>query len=172
MIIIFICPVLLIGNYYRTDNWTGDKPFSEFVQRDWHLLFVFLLEEFSIIAVMFLFGFLASRINQKRDKEIESRFENDKYIGIESGNYDYVWFDFANTQRALILKRQDNYFLYVQEYDFHTENWENIGRTSIYDSLEAIKEALLYEYDFYCEENAESDKHGDEIYRSDHGGSL
>ena len=73
---------------------------------------------------MYLFGFLASRINQERDKEIESRFDNDKYIGIESGNYDYAWFDFANIQRALILKRQDNYFLYVQEYDFHTENWE------------------------------------------------
>ena len=49
-------------------------------------------------------------------------------------------------------------------YDYCTGVWKSVG-TSIYDNLEAIKEALFYEYDFYCEENAELDKHGDEIYK-------
>lgn len=37
--------------------------------------------------------------------------------------------------------------------------------TSVYDNLEAVKKALFYECDFYCEENAELDKHGEEIYK-------
>lgn len=81
-----------------------------------------------------------------------------------AADYDYVWVDFANTDRALILKQGDTFRLNVQEYDYNTGNWESVG-TSIYDNLEAIKEALFYEYDFYCEENAELDKHGDEIYK-------
>ena len=99
-----------------------------------------------------------------QDKEILAQWEADKYSGIEPGDYDYVWFDFANTDRALILKQGDTFRLNVQEYDYNTGNWESVG-TSIYDNLEAIKEALFYEYDFYCEENAELDKHGDEIYK-------
>ena len=63
------------------------------------------------------------------------------------------------------MKQGDTFRLYVQEYDCHTGNWESLGMISIYDNLEAIKEALFYEYDFYCEENAELDKHGDEIYK-------
>lgn len=37
--------------------------------------------------------------------------------------------------------------------------------TSVYDNLEAVKKALFYECDFYCEENAELDKHGEETYK-------
>ena len=47
----------------------------------------------------------------------------------------------------------------------HTGNWENCGGVSIYNSLEAVKKALFYEYDFSCEETAESDKFGDKIYK-------
>ena len=89
----------------------------------------------------------------------------DKYLGIKPGDYDYVWFDFSNTERALILKQNDRFMLYVQEYDEHTGNWENLSGVNVYDSLEALKKALFYECDFYCEENAELDKHGDEIYK-------
>ncbi len=171
VIIILICSILLIGNIYRTDSWTGDKPFSEFSQRDWHLFFIFLIEEMVIIGLISLFLYLCFRISKNRDKEILAQdkeilaqWEADKYSGIEPGDYDYVWFDFANTDRALILKQGDTFRLNVQEYDYNTGNWESVG-TSIYDNLEAIKEALFYEYDFYCEENAELDKHGDEIYK-------
>lgn len=126
--------------------------------------FIFLIEEIIILGVMSLCACLGFRINKNRDKEILAQWEADKYSGIEPGDYDYVWVDFANTDRALILKQGDTFRLNVQEYDYNTGNWESVG-TSIYDNLEAIKEALFYEYDFYCEENAELDKHGDEIYK-------
>lgn len=151
-------------NIYRTDNWVGDKPFSEFVYRDWQLLFIFLIEEIIIVGVMFLFVFLACRINKKRDTEIIAQWEKDKYLGIKPADYDYVWFDFSNTERALILKQGDQFRLYIQEYDEHTGNWECFSGVSVYDSLEALKKALFYECDFYCEENAELDKHGDEVF--------
>lgn len=165
VIMVFICSILLIGNIYRTDSWTGDKPFSEFSQSDWRLFYIFLIEEIIIIGVMLLFAYLGSRISQNQYKEILAQWETDKYSGIDPGDYDYVWFDFANTERALILKQVDTFRLNLQEYNYHTGNWESLGATSIYDNLEAIKKALFYEYDFYCEANAELDKHGDEIYR-------
>ena len=165
LIVVLICSILLFVNIYRTDSWTGDKPFSEFSQRDWCLFFIFLIEEIIIIGVMSLFAYLGFRINKNRDKEIIAQWEFDKYSGIEPGDYDYVWFDFAYTERALILKQGDTFRLNVQEYDYRTGNWESFGTTSIYDNLEAVKKALFYEYDFYCEENAELNKHGDEIYK-------
>ena len=164
LIVVFICSVLLFVNIYRTVSWTGYKPFSEFSQRDWRLFFIFLIEEIIIIGVMLLFTHFCFKINRNRNKEIVAQWEADKYSGIKPGDYDYVWFDFANTDRALILRQGDTFRLSVQEYDYNTGDWKSVG-TSIYDNLEAIKEALFYEYDFYCDENAELDKHGDEIYK-------
>ena len=165
LIIVLICSILLVGNIYRTDRWTGDKPFSEFVQRDWQLLAIFLVEELIIAGTMFLFVILVCKISKKRNAEITEQWEIDKYLGVKPGEYDYVWFDFANTERALILKQSDQFKLYVQEYDEHIGAWEFIGGISVYDSLEAVKKALFYECDFYCEANAELDKYGDEIYK-------
>lgn len=167
LIIVLICSILLIGNIYRTDSWTGDKPFSEFVQRDWQLLAIFLVEELIIACTMFLFIILACKISKKRNAKITEQWETDKYLGITPSDYDYVWFDFANTERALILKQDSQFKLYVQEYDEHTRNWESIGGISIYDSLDAVKRALYYECDFYCDENAELDKYGDEMYKEE-----
>lgn len=169
LIVVLLCSVLLIGNIYRTDSWTGDKPFSEFSQYDWRLFFVFMLEEIAIAGVLFLFAFLGFRINKKRDSEITAQLEKDKYSGIKPADYDYVWFDFANTERVLILKQGDQFKLYIQEYDERTGNWESNSGVSVYDSLEAVKKALFYECDFYCEENAELDKYGDEIYKENQG---
>ena len=163
-IVVLICSILLIGNIYRTDGWTGDKPFSQFVQRDWQLLAIFLVEELIIASLLFLFVILACKISKRRNAEITEQWEKDKYLGINPGDYDYVWFDFANTERALILKQGEQFKLYVQEYDEHTGNWESFSGVSVYDSLETVKKALFYECDFYCEENAELDKHGDETF--------
>lgn len=60
-----ICLILLFLNFYRTDNWTGDKPFSEFVGRDWQLFAVFLIEEFIIICVMVVFLAFGSKKHQE-----------------------------------------------------------------------------------------------------------
>ncbi len=114
---------------------------------------------------MALFAYLGCRVNKKRNNEIAAQWETDKYIGIEPADYDYIWFDFANTERALISKHGGNFCLYVQEYDYRTGCWENIDGPSIYDNLEAVKRTLFYEYDFYCSENAVLDKHGDEMYK-------
>ncbi len=162
--VVFVCGVLLIGNILRTDSWTGDKPFSEFAQRDWQLFLLFLIEEMIIFAVMFLFAFLGHRIGEKREIAITAQWEKDKYLGIKPGDYNYIWFDFANTERALISKQGDLFKLYVQEYDEHTGNWLSFNGVSIYESLEEIKKALYFEYDFYCEENTELDKYGNETF--------
>ena len=165
LIIVLICSILLFGNIFRTDSWTGDKPFSQFAQRDWLLFAIFLIEEIIIIGVMFLFVVLAYKIGKKQNIEVNEQWEKDKYLGIKPGDYDCVWFDFADTERALILKQEDKYKLNVQEYDEHTGNWESFSDVSIYDSLEAVIKALFYEYDFYCDENAELDGYGDEIFK-------
>lgn len=165
LITVLILSVLLIGNIYRTDSWTGEKQFSEFSQYDWHLFAVFLIEEIAIVGVLFLFAFLGNRISKKRNAEIKAQFEKDKYLGIKPGDYDYVWFDFGNTERALILKIENRYNLYVEEYDERTGIWENFNEVGIYDSLDSIKKALFYDFDFYCEKNAELDKYGEEIYK-------
>ena len=163
--IILICTIFIFWNIYRTDDWTGDKKISEFAQRDWILLFIFLAEEIIIAGVMVLFVFLACRINKKRDAEIAAQWEKDKYLGINPGDYDYVWFDFSKIERALILKQEDKYKLYIQDHNEHTGNWESIGGVSVYDSLDSLKRALFYECDFYCEQNCVLDKHGDELYK-------
>ena len=159
-----ICLILLFLNFYRTDNWTGDKLFSEFLARDWQLFAIFMIEEIIIICVMIVLLVLGQKRIKKQRELFSKKWETDKYLGIKPGDYDYVWFDFLNTERALILKQGDQFKLYVQEYDIHTENWQSICGVSIYDSLEAVKKALFYEYDFYCEANAELDKYGDEAF--------
>ncbi len=162
-----ICLILLFLNYYRTDGWTGDKPFSEFAQRDWQLLAIFLIEEFIIICAMFIFWLLGNKNTKKQTAMFIEQWEKDKYSGIKPGDYDYVWFDFSNMARALILKQDNQFKLYIQEYDEHMGNWESFSGVSVYDSLDAVKRALYYECDFYCEENVELDKHGDEIYKEE-----
>lgn len=151
-----ICLILLILNYYRTDGWTGDKPFSEFAGRDWQLLAVFLIEEFIIICAMVVFWLLGNNKTKKRTAMFIEQWEKGKYSGIKPGDYDYVWFDFSNKERALILQQGNLFMLYVQKYDDRTGNWESSSSVSVYDSLEAVKKALYYECEFYCEENVEN----------------
>ena len=101
--------LLLILNIYRTDSWTGDKPFSEFAPNDWNLFFIFILEEVLIFVLMILFAFLGGRISRRRNDKIIEQWNIDKYSGIKPGDYDYIWFDFDMTERALILKDGDTY---------------------------------------------------------------
>lgn len=68
--------------------------------------------------------------------------------------------DFYSTRQTLFEIGYRIYVIYER-----TGNWENCGGVSIYNSLEAVKKALFYEYDFSCEETAESDKFGDKIYK-------
>lgn len=160
-----ILGILLVANIYRTDSWTGDKLFSEFVQNDWKLFIIFILEEAIIFILMLFFAFLGGRISRRRDDKIIEQWNTDKYSGIKPGDYDYIWFDFDMTERALILKERDVYKLYVQEYDERTGDWNSVDSVSIYDDLNKLKYALFYEFDFFCEENAELDKNADEVFK-------
>ena len=157
--------VLLIVNIYRTDSWTGDKPFSEFVENDWNLFLVFILEEVIIFVLMIFFAFLGNRISKRRYSKILEQWNTDKYYGIKLSDYDYIWFDFAMTERALVLKKDDVYKLYIQEYDELIGSWDDINSVGIYDDLNKLKYDLFYEFDFFCKENAELDEHGDEIFK-------
>ena len=157
--------LLLILNIYRTDSWTGDKPFSEFAPNDWNLFFIFILEEVLIFVLMILFAFLGGRISRRRNDKIIEQWNIDKYSGIKPGDYGYIWFDFDMTERALILKDGDTYKLYVHEYDERTDDWNSVNSVSMYDDLNKLKYALFYEFDFFCEENAELDEHGDEMVK-------
>lgn len=157
------CPLFLIVNCYRTDSWTGDKPFSAFTGQDWRLFALFMAEEILIVGVMLLFGFLARRISKRQNAEMIARRETDKLFGIKPGDYDAVWFDLTNRKRALILKQGDRVKLYVQKHDEHTGSWEDIGGVRAYDDLETAKKALLSEFDFHCAEADASDERDGEI---------
>lgn len=43
--------------------------------------------------------------------------------------------------------------------------WQDFDSVSVYDSLEELKKALYFDFDFYCDENAELDEHGDEEFK-------
>ena len=161
LIMILICSVLLFVNIFRTDSWTGDKPFSVFTQRDWLLFSVFLIEEVVIVCIIGLFVILSFKISKKRAAVITEQWEQSKYAGIKQGDYDHIWFDFWNTERALIRIKEQQYYLYVEEYDERTGEWKSINGVSVFDDIEIIKKTLFDEFDFYCEQNAELDKHGD-----------
>lgn len=160
-----ICAVLLFANYFRTNSWTGDKPFSEFAQKDWDLFGVFLIEELIIIFLMFMLSAFAGRVSVKRNKRIVADWEQNKFTGIKPGDYDYVWFDFSRTERALVLKQNNIYKLYVHEYDEHRGEWQAVDSVSVYDSLAKLKEALLFDFDFHCNENAKLDQYGNEEFQ-------
>lgn len=166
MTLVFVFAFLLLGNVFRTDGWTGDTPFSEFKQKEWFLFAIFMFEELVMVFLMFIFSVLAGKISEKRNQEIREDWERNKYADIKPGDYDYVWIDFSQCERALILKQDEMYKLYVDDYDEHSGNWQNLNQVSIYDSLEELKRALFFEFDFYCEENAELDKYGNERYKS------
>lgn len=163
--IILVCAILLFLNIFRVDARIGEKAFWEFAKQDWQLFIAFLIEELIIAGIIFLFSVMAGRISIKRNKDIVAQREKVKFLGIEPSEYDYIWFDFSYTERALILKQEGKFKLCVDEYCDGSENWKCVSEACIYDDLSTLKKALFYEFDFFCEENAELDKHGDEIYR-------
>ena len=107
----------------------------------------------------------AGKLSSNRQKQIENYFEGFRYTGIKPGDYDYIWFDFSGTERAKIAKMNDVFYLYVEAFDCETETWDAVNTVSVYDSLEDVRKTLFYEFDFFCEENAAIDKHGDEVFK-------
>ena len=154
MIIVATCFILITINIYRIDDQANQ--------------FVFLIEQFALFAALIWFLMLARAEAEKRNREMikqrKKEIVEQKWLGIKPGDYDHVWFDFTNTERALVLKQGDRYVLYIQYYDEHTEGWNNIESVGVYDSLTAVKKALFYDSNFHCEENTGLDENGNEIY--------
>ena len=157
--------ILLFVNIFVTDGLTGEKEFWDFSQQDWCYFALFLLTEIVIALFMFLFAVKAGKLSINRQKQIENYFEGFRYTGIKPGDYDYIWFDFSGTERAKIVKVNDVFYLYVEAFDCETETWNAVNTVSVYDSLEDVRKTLFYEFDFFCEENAAIDKHGDEVFK-------
>lgn len=163
--ILVVIGVLLFANIFRTDSWTGDKKFGEFVKQDWIAFGIFILEEVILVAIMMFVAFKGGRIVKANQKCIMEYYDRFKYQGIKPGDYDYVWFDFSGDERALITKNGDTYILHVQSFDNESELWTAVNSTTILNSLEAVKKSLYFDFDFLCDENATIDDHGDEIYK-------
>ena len=160
----FVCLFSFVGNINRTDGWTGDKPFSDFSTQDWFLLIVFLVEELVLLGALICgvrgllrFAALAYKVGIASEQKADDRWEEEKYFGIDPLAYDYIWFDYSRTQRALVLEGEGGFQLYIQEYDPKTGNWVNADSVGVYESLESLK-ADLSAWDFYCSENANVDK--------------
>lgn len=144
-------PVLLYLNFLRTDSWTGDKPFSEFAQRDWMLFGIFLAEELVILLLTALFWILYLRLVNKLNAARIAQWEQTKYAGIRPGDYDYVWFDIGGARRALIVEQKGQYHLSIEHYCDQSENW-SIAFEIVYDDFDALKAALFYDFGFICVE--------------------
>ena len=67
----------------------------------------------------------------------------------------------------MILLKDMQFYLYVQEYNERINNWESWGGVSVYDTLQKLKRDLYHEYYFACVENAGIDMNGNEIYLED-----
>ena len=160
-----VLAVLLFVNIFVTNGLTGEKEFWDFRQQDWCYFVLFLLTEIVIALFMFLFATKAGKLYMNKQKQIERYFEGFRYIGIKPGDYDYIWFDFSGTERAKIVKLNDVFYLYVEAFDPKTETWNAVNSVSVFDSLEEVRKTLFYEFDFFCEENAAIDEHGDEVFK-------
>lgn len=160
-----IMAILLFVNIFVTNAITGEKEFYEFSSNDWHHFILFIISELLIGFLMFLFGTKAGKFARQVDKQKKNYYEQSKYDGIEPGDYDYVWFDFSGEERAKILKQDDVFLLYVEAFDVRSEIWTPVNTVSCFESIDAVKKSLYYDFDFYCDENALLDEHGDEVFK-------
>lgn len=157
--------VLLFVNIFRTNNWTGDKPFSAFSPEDWKLFVIFIAEEVALTAAMSACAIAGGRIIRKNMAQQGEYYAQFKLLGIKPGDYDDVWFDFSGAERALIVNNGDHYLLCVQEFNRKTEEWSPVGSVSVLDSMASVRRVLSDDFDFFCEENTKIDKYGNEIFR-------
>ena len=157
--------VLLFVNIFVADGLTGEKEFWDFSQQDWCYFALFLLTEIVIALFIFLFAVKAGKLSINRQKQIEHYFEGFRYTGIKPEGYDYIWFDFSGSERAKIVKLNGAFYLYVEAFDPKIETWNAVNTVSVFDSLEEVRKTLFYEFDFFCEENAAIDEHGDEVFK-------
>ena len=157
--------ISLLVSIFCFANLTDDRELWEFTSKDWRLFAVFSGFGLVCIGVAFCFSVLAGKINIKLEKEKDFRREQSLFLSINKDDYDYIWHDFSKTARALISRKDGKFVLCVQKYNALTEVWQSVADEALYDDLKSLKKDLFYEFDFYCDENAELDEHGDGIYK-------
>lgn len=137
---------------------------EDFTQQDWCYTAIFSLTGVLFFFLASSFWKKASRIFDEQEKKYLDQF---KYAEINPGDYDFIWFDFTGVERAKIVRSDGAYNLYVDFFDRETELWKPLDTVSVFSSLAELKEALFFEFDFYCEENAVIDRRGYEIFRDE-----
>lgn len=159
--------IMWFVNIFLSNVITGDKEFSEYGKGDWIYVAFFIISEIVIGFLLFFFSVKAGKIGQKNEKQKEIYYEQFKYDGIKPGDYDYVWFNLCEDERAKILKQGNAFLLYVEAFDVRSESWNAVNTVSCYESIDDVKRALFYDFDFYCDENdAVFYEHEDEEFKS------
>lgn len=152
--VVFVLAVLLFVNIFVTDGLTDEKEFSAFTQEDWLCFAAFILVEITLGVLMFVFAVKAGKLIKKHDKAQRERCAELKFAGIKQGDYDFVWFGAGGFERAKILKQSNAYYLYVESFDPKSEAWSPVNTVSVYQSLTELKDSLLEDFGFVCQENA------------------
>lgn len=129
----------------------------EFSKEDWLIASRYFVLWIILAVIVFV---LATRAGNIHIKHMAGKAEKYKCTGISPADYEHVWLDFYGEQRALISIRDGKFVLTVQELDEQAEIWITLESDLEYDSMAEVKEALC-DFDFYCEENSEIDKHGE-----------
>lgn len=78
----------------------------------------------------------------------KTHYASYQYQGIDPNDYEAVWFDSSNSERALISKAGDVYILEVQELNEKEERWASVEVVHSIQSIDEIKKLLFYNFDF------------------------
>lgn len=153
--------ILLFISIFITVAATSGKELHEFSQRDGQIFAVYLISSAATVAVGFYFAFKAQKIHIMCAK---THYASYQYQGIDPNDYEAVWFDSSNSERALISKAGDVYILEVQELNEKEERWASVEVVHSIQSIDEIKKLLFYDFDFFCAENSVIDKWGNEDF--------
>lgn len=145
--VLVVLAVLLFANIFITDDLTGEKEFGAFTQTYWYYFAAFLLTEIILELTMFVFAVKAGGLMEENNRKITACYDRFKYDGINPEDYDYIWFSFSGTERALIMKNGNSYLLYVERLDEH-DAWLVVNTVSSYDSLETLKKHCFMSSNF------------------------
>jgi hypothetical protein len=159
--ITIISAILMFVNIFVFDYLTGEKEFRDYNLYDIVLNLIFLGKESLYVSLMVYFSIKCGKLVREKTMLQRNYFYDVAYSGLKPGDYDHVWFDFEDEKRALVIKDGDSYKLYVEKYNDASQNWEAVNTVSCHDSLDSLKKALYIDYEFYCDDNAEFDEHGE-----------
>lgn len=146
--------IISIVNIFVFDYLTGEKEFRDYNASDIKLNLIFLGTELMYWAIAAFFA-LKGRTMIRKNTLLQLNYWFDSmYTGIQPDDYDHVWFDAQDEQRALILNQDSSWQLHVEKFNYSLARWEAVNTVSVFDSLETLKKALYSEFAFYCYENS------------------